>query len=348
MPHAHDRRLKRRDFLRHTTAALGAAAGLPWLATDLSANQSGPELRAGQGVVDVTPPLGIELAGFHRPPDNPRRITTIRQPVAVRAIVLALADTRVAIVSVDILAVSADLSARLGAAVERATGIPAAHVRFAATHTHSMPTFRALRQWGAISPEYMKTVEAAAVRAVTLAKDDLAPAEMLLGKARAEGANFNRTRRPWKTDVDFDAASTETDRWLDTMLHVLLFRRGGGRPDLLWYHFACHPVSYQDEAAGPDWPGLVDTLTLESHKLVPSYLQGHAGDVNPGDGTLWIGKAEPTAAAVHKALASAIDGAQTVRVDQLRALSAVAELPLDLALFAEEIDRYRRDPAACN
>jgi hypothetical protein len=348
MSSAPDRRLQRREFLRQSTAAIGAAAGLPWIASQVAAAQAGAELRAGQGVVDVTPPLGIELAGFHRPPDNPRRITSIRQPSAVRALVIALGEARVAIVSLDILAVSTDLSTRLGAAVERATGIPAANVRFAATHTHSMPTFRALRQWGAISPEYMQSVEAAAVRAVTLAKEDLAPAEMLLGKSHAEGASFNRTRRPWKTDVDFDAASTETDRWLDTMLHVLLFRRGGGRPDLLWYHFACHPVSYQDEAAGPDWPGLVDKLTLESHKLLPSYLQGHAGDVNPGDGTLWIGKAEPTAAAVHKALASAIDGAQTVRVDQLRVLTAVAELPLDMTRLADEIDRYSRDPAACN
>jgi len=348
MPHHDERRQRRRDFLRKTTAALGAVAGLPWIASRASANPNGTELRAGEGVVDITPPLGIELAGFHRPPETPRRITSVRQPSAVRAIVLGLGEARVAIVSLDILAVSADLTSRVQAAVERQTGIPAANVRLAATHTHSMPTFRALRQWGAISPEYMLSVEAATLKAVQLAKDDLAPAEMLLGKCRTEGASFNRTRRPWKTDVEFDAASTEADRWLDTMLHVLLFRRGGGRPDLLWYHFACHPVSYQDEAAGPDWPGLVDALTLESHKILPSYLQGHAGDVNPGDGSLWIGKAEPTAAAVHKALRTAIDGAQTVHVDALRVLTAQAELPLDLALFADEIERYRGDPAKCH
>ncbi|HEX4145086.1 MAG TPA: neutral/alkaline non-lysosomal ceramidase N-terminal domain-containing protein [Pirellulales bacterium] len=347
MTHAFDRRQQRREFLRQTTAALGTVAGLPWIAAH-AASPGVAEFRAGQGVVDTTPPLGIELAGFHRPPENPRRITSVRQPSAVRAIMLELADARAAIISLDILAVSTDLTARVAAAVERETGIPAANVRLSATHTHSMPTFRALRQWGAISPEYMRSVETAAVKAVQLAKDDLAPAEMLLGKSRAEGANFNRTRRPWKTDVEFGAASTESDRWLDTMLHVLLFRRGTGRPDLLWYHFACHPVSYQDEASGPDWPGLVDRLTLESHKLVPSYLQGHAGDVNPGDGTLWIGKAEPTAAAVHKALVSAIDGAQTVHVDQLRVVTGQAELPFDLKRLADEVERYRSDPAACD
>jgi hypothetical protein len=132
------------------------------------------------------------------------------------------------------------------------------------------------------------------------------------------------------------------------MLQVLVFRRSGGKRDIAWYHFACHPVSYQDEAAGPDWLGLVDRLTLDSHKLLPSFLQGHAGDVNPGDGKIWIGKAEPTAAAVHKALAAAIDGAQTVQLDKLQVVAAEAELPFDMALLDDELERYRQDPAKCH
>ncbi len=147
-----------------------------------------------------------------------------------------------------------------------------------------------------------------------MAKDDLAPAEMLLGKGRTEGANFNRTRRPWKTDREFDGASTDADRWLDTTLTALLFRRTGGKRDLLWYHFSAHPVCFADEEAGPDWPGMVATLTQESHKLAPSFLQGNAGDVNPGIGKGFaLAKAEPTTAAIFKALVAAIDAAQAGR-----------------------------------
>jgi neutral ceramidase len=343
-----DRRQQRRDFLRLSTAALGAVA-LPWLVPRTSTAAGGVPLKAGEGVVDITPPLGIELAGFHRPIDMPRVVKAIRQPSTVRAIVLELGDTRAAIVSMDMMAVSADFSRRVQAAVERETGIPAANVRVMATHTHSMPTLRFVRQWGKISPEYMQKVEADTVRAVQIAKDDLAPSELSLGKARTEGGGYNRTQDTWKTEDQFDAASTDADRWLDTLLHALVFRRAGGNRDLLWYHFSAHPVCFTDDEAGPDWPGMVATLTQESHKLAPSFLQGNAGDVNPGIAKGFaIAKAEPTAAAIYKALVAAIDGAQPVGVDSLRVLAGNVDLPYDMHRFDDQLALYRRDPAACS
>jgi neutral/alkaline ceramidase-like enzyme len=347
MTQSGDRRRQRRDFLRASTAALGAAA-LPWWVPRRAAAAGGSGLLAGEGVVDITPPLGIELAGFHRPPDTPRVVKGIRQPSTVRAIVLGLGDTRAAIVSMDMLAVSADFSARVQAAIERATGIPGANVRIMATHTHSMPTLRFLRQWGKISPEYMQKVEADTLQAVQMANDDLAPAELHLGKARCEGGNYNRTRDTWKTEGEFDAASTDSDRWLDTMLHALVFRRSGGKRDLLWYHFSAHPVCFTDEEAGPDWPGMVATLTQESHKLAPSFLQGNAGDVNPGIAKgFGIAKAEPTTAAIYKALTAAVESAQTVPVDQLRVMAGHVDLPYDMARLSNQLEQYRSDPAAC-
>ncbi|NQW47928.1 MAG: hypothetical protein HQ464_09195, partial [Planctomycetes bacterium] len=46
------------------------------------------DLLVGHASVDTTPPNGCELAGFHRPPGNPRRVTGSRQPAAARVIVL--------------------------------------------------------------------------------------------------------------------------------------------------------------------------------------------------------------------------------------------------------------------
>ena len=41
---------------------------------------------AGEGVADITPPLGVELAGFHKPVGQERVVTGIRQPTAARAL----------------------------------------------------------------------------------------------------------------------------------------------------------------------------------------------------------------------------------------------------------------------
>ena len=96
------------------------------------------------------------------------------------------------------------------------------------------------------------------------------------------GGNFNRTVPEWRTDPEFGDDATDDHRWLDTLLHALILRRADTKPDLLWYHFCAHPVCYRDENVGPDWPGIVVEHCRRIRGLVPVFLQGHIGDVNPG------------------------------------------------------------------
>jgi hypothetical protein len=338
------RQLPRRAFLKK---AVSVAAGLTMASAErLPAGAGSKQLRAGEGVVDITPPLGIEMGGFHRPPGKERRITSIRQPSAVRALLLQLGDTQIAICSIDTAAVSQEMAVRVQNAVARQTGIPAANVRLCASHTHSMPGFCYLRQWGALPREFMAVVEKQTVEAVRRARDDLAPAEVALGRSRVRGGNHNRTVKTCKTAELFSPLSTDDERWLDTMLHALLFHRAGKRM-LLWYHFSAHAVCFADEAAGPDWPGLVAELVRKNDRLEASFLQGHCGDVNPGDGSDWRGKAEQTVPAIYPALHQAIMTAVPMRVDRLGTLREEFRVPLDLALLKSWIGQYKKEPEKC-
>ncbi|NQT39115.1 MAG: neutral/alkaline non-lysosomal ceramidase N-terminal domain-containing protein [Planctomycetes bacterium] len=339
--------LQRRAFLGKIVGG-GTAAALALSGRSGSAAAKEPRLEAGEGVVDTTPPLGIEMAGFHRPAGKERRIVGIRRPAAARALVLRLGDAKAAMVSLDICGVSRQMTARVQTRIAKQLGVPAANVRICATHTHSMPTFRYFRQWGAISPEYMASVETKIVRAVEMAKDDLAPAALYLGKSRAPGASNNRTTKTWKTDEQFTKDSTDAQRWLDTTVHVLHFDRGEGSRNLLWYHFSAHPVCYQDDNAGPDWPGLVAELVRQKHGMAPSYLQGHCGDVNAGDASHWIGAAEKTAEPVAAAITRAIETARQVKVDTLRMQTRQSRLPLDMERFGQWLAAYRKDPSKCS
>ena len=338
--------LRRREFLA-SVAAAGAAAGVIGSTLRSAGAQRQPTLLAGEGVVDITPPLGIEMGGFHRPPGQERRIRGIRQPSAVRALVLQLGDAQVAICSMDVAVVTDAMSARVRGEVARQVGIPADNVRLSATHTHSMPGFCYLRQWGAIPKEFMALVEKHSVEAVRRAKADLAPAELSLGKARVSGGNHNRTTNACKTDERFTKDSTDDERWLDATLHALLFHRAGGKRTLLWYHFSAHAVCFADEIAGPDWPGMVADLIRQSEKLEPSFLQGHCGDVNPGDGSDWRGEANQTTKAIYPALRQAIAVARPIRVDRLRTLREPFRVPLDVPLFKSWVDLYSKDPKQC-
>ncbi len=339
--------IRRRTFLAGTLGTGICSASLGILPNVYAVKANGGTFSVGEGVVDTTPPLGIEMGGFHRVPGNERRVEGIRQPTAARALVLQLGDAQVALISLDLAGASDEVARRIQQQVAVATQIPAANVRVCSTHTHSMPAFLYLRQWGAIPEDYMSTVENKAVEAVKLAQADLAPGKLLVGKSRAVGGNFNRTTKDFKSDDLFGANSTDSERWLDTMVRVLYFERSGDKPNLLWYHFSAHPVCYADEQAGPDWPGLVRQRVIESLHVAPSFLQGHAGDVNPGAGDPWRGDAEQTAQAVHAAIEEAMHNLKEVPVTTLRMQTTSHGVALNLDMFNAWLQRYRDNPELC-
>jgi neutral ceramidase len=292
----------------------------------------------GEGVADITPPLGVELAGFHKPIGQERRCTGVRQPCSVRALALRLDKTEAMIVVLDLLGASAKVVETLKKQISRKTGISEKNIRVCATHSHSTPALMFLRQWGALSPDYQKFVEQRAVEATAAAKADLAPADLYFGRERVQGGNFNRTTKTWKTDAEFTKESTDAERWLDTMLHALYFQREKPKRNLLWYQFSAHAVCFNDTQAGPDWPGLVMNKMQGRDDLQPAFLQGHCGDVNPGEGTPNLG---------DRALHHATNHSELVMVDQMRIITDKVELPLDIDRLQSELATYEKDPAAC-
>jgi hypothetical protein len=296
---------------------------------------------AGEGVADITPPLGTELAGFHRSPGKERRSTAIRQPSSVRAIVLADGRTEVALVSLDVCAVSQDFCREVREQVFRRTGIPASQVHLSATHTHSMPTLKYFRQWGRLPKDYAESVGKRVVEAVELAKQDLAAAELRVGRERVVGASLNRTSKVWKTDDLFTKDSTDDERWLDTTLHALHFVRGTPKKSLLWYQFSAHSVCFRDEGAGPDWPGLVAEKVQKRDGLSPSFLQGHCGDVDPPK------DAEKVSDAVAAAIHEAVTHARPVPAGEIGHASLDFAIPLDVERVREDLEKYRKTPEKC-
>jgi hypothetical protein len=317
-------------------ALLGCAAG----------PGAGDGLRAGEGVADITPPVGTELAGFHKPPGRERRSEGVRQPSSARVLILSARGGEVALVSLDLCGVSQEFCRAVKAEVAREVSLPPENVHLCATHTHSMPTLRHFRQWGGLPSDYAAVVAKRIVEAAAAARRDLAPARFLLGKERVTGGNFNRTTKTWKTDDLFGKESNESERWLDTTLHAMVFTREGRRP-LLWYQFSAHPVCYTDAQSGPDWPGLVSESLRSSDGVAPSYLQGHCGDVNPGSGTPWLGDPRKTSEAIAAALRRTMASARPVPVDLVRHVAGEFPVPLDLAKERELLEKYRADPAAC-
>ena len=300
-------------------------------------------LLVGEGTAEIAPENGTVLAGFHYPPGKERAVTGIRQVPKVRALGLRVDETSAIILSIDVTSLSREFSMELQKRIEQATGVPAAHVRVCATHTHSMPALCAFLQWGSVSDAFRDRVCARATEAAVAAVKDLSEADCYLGSQRVEGGNSNRTAKTWKTDADFTAQSTDDERWLDTLLQALYFQRTDDKKPLLWYHFCAHPVCYSDTLVGPDWPGLVaDRIRPE-----PAFLQGHIGDVNPGDGTKWIGDPVQTSDAIAPALHHAMGHGDPVEIDALQIVNGTVDLPFDMERFRADIAFYAAQPDRC-
>lgn len=304
-------------------------------------------LLAGEGTIDITPPVGAVLAGFHYAPGKERRATGARMPSHARALYLKHKDVATIIFSVDVIGFSRALCERIAREVAAAAEVPEGHVLVTATHTHSAPSLVHLLQWGEVSTEYAETVVAACVAAAKTARADAAQADFYFGAQPVVGGNMNRTVKTWKTDAEFGPNATDKERWLDTLLQVLYFQRADGKDSLAWYHFSAHPVCYQDTETGPDWPGIVAAKIKQANGVVPSFLQGHIGDVNPGDGTKWIGDPEPTAVAIGLALHHAMNHSEFVEIDALHVVRSEAVLPYDLKRFQEDLAYYRDHADRC-
>src|SRR5262249_28073731 len=81
--------------------------------------------------------------------------------------------------------------------------------------------------------------------------------------------------------------------------------------------------------------------------LAPAFLQGHCGDVNPGDGATSLGDPEKVSEAVWAALHHATNHSALVPVDSIRVVTQEFQVPLDVTRLQDQLDRYRKDPAGC-
>ena len=94
---------------------------------------------AGCAQQEITPPVGVSLAGYFHDRIGQR----IRDDLFARAIVIEHQGTRLALVSCDLCCVTDEVTDRAKAFIQADAGIPPENVLVCATHTHTGPEMRA-------------------------------------------------------------------------------------------------------------------------------------------------------------------------------------------------------------
>ncbi len=96
-------------------------------------------LKAGVAKLDITPPVGVRMAGFA---GRVFPSLAVHDPLRARALVLNDGGRRAALVGLDLIGISDQTVAEVRKAAGSSAGIAPEALLIAGTHTHSGPTWR--------------------------------------------------------------------------------------------------------------------------------------------------------------------------------------------------------------
>ena len=236
------------------------------------------ELLAGTAKADVTPPVGGTMYGYGARGANVS--TGVHDPLYAKAIVLDDGTTKLAIVTLDLGAISAENTAIIREKVESAIALE--HVLLVATHTHSSP--RAVKDFPSTEASWVQEANQKIADAIVEAAGNLQPARVGVGWGEAkEGHN----RRMITTDGKVIMLWGNRDRIftqpVDYSLAVLRVETPAAEPIANLVNFACHPVVLGPEnlEISADYVGVLTKRVEEALGGQCMFLQGAAGDINP-------------------------------------------------------------------
>ena len=220
-------------------------------------------LTAGYGERTITPPLGVDLAGYGF--YLGRRAASVLDDLKCRAVHLRAGDKALLLVSCDIIGFTVGEADAARTAIAAAHGLPREAVLLAATHTHGGPATQPMRGLGEVDPAYMDRLRALILEAAADAVASPRPAELSYALEAIEPLGYNRRKK------DFSG--------VDPVLKAVLL----SRPDHTLYllSYACHAVVFGRKShVSADWPGAV-VREIEKGGDRAVFFQGFCGDIDP-------------------------------------------------------------------
>ena len=246
-------------------------------------------LMAGVARAGITPPAGIVQLNWG---SQTHVEAAGMDPSGMVATALVLSDGRqkFAMVDIDTLNLTGE-----EVVIQRAstlTGIPPAHIRLAASHTHAGPQLSMVRgpagtdyaRYQAVFRRYREALADKIVGAIVEASAALRPVH-LYGAHGIGTININRRVRG---AGELPAAvGRNPEGFVDRDLVVVRIDDARGDPYAVLVNYACHGtvMGYENDHISPDWMGAMRRAVEEA---LPGarclFFQGAAGDQGPVEG----------------------------------------------------------------
>lgn len=241
----------------------------------------------GTAAVDITPPVGTLMAGSLRP----RASVGVDDPLLCKAMVLDNGQTRIALVTLDLIAWTRHRSDASRAAIAAQTGLAPENVLINCSHTHSGPYTDEsifLDPEGTLDAGYLERVATAISEAVDQAARD--PRAVRVGTVKTALGGVARNRRLLRPDgsaINVWLAKPEERETLplagpndENLLAWVFF--AGERPVAALWNYTVHVNAHFGTRFSADYPGRVAAALREEFgaDFFTLFLPGTCGDIN--------------------------------------------------------------------
>jgi neutral ceramidase len=246
-------------------------------------------LYAGAARVKLEPPAGLAMLGYG---NRVGRNAGIHDDLAAQALVLSDGANKVAIASVDVLALGIRIADDIRERVTASTGIRADSILVCATHTHSAPAFNIFAtprvdakpaegrdlEWERALPEKIAS-------AIVQANENLEPATL---RAAVSEFTLGINRRLMRPHGQIQLAANRSGP-ADAEVSTLGAYRANGTPIAFLMNYPCHGVVLCEDNLlySRDWPGFamdeIETAAASAGgpRPISIFIQGATGNIDP-------------------------------------------------------------------
>ena len=318
------------------------------------------DFRVGVAATDITPPLGIPMAGYY----HARGADGVLDPLFSKAMVVEQEGQRIALVTLDTISITRAITDRARAEIEQTTGIRGDHVLISATHAHTGPELAnrtrissSLGGQKQIAFDYTEGLPKLIVASVRLANERLQPSRLKMAKGRGDGLAFNRRYfmrdgstgwNPGKLNPNIVLAAGPSDPEVGILYVEKPEARGPVESLASYVNFAMHPDTTGGSKLSADWPGALGRVLAGYHgsNHLTLVANGTCGNINHLDFSWpWPqggpGEQIRIATILGAAVFQAYKDLKPVAVGPLRARSEIVELDL-LEITPQQLEGARK------
>ena len=252
-------------------------------------------LLAGFAEIDISPPLGTQIAGDI---GRPRPTEEIREPIFARAAVFESEGTRLCVLVLDLLGIRNDKADQIRDSAALRFGFDRRAVLVHTTQTHSAPSvgnfdddnpvFPPEHEWlRGSTPEYDRITVGKCLQVIGAAAGAMQPVTLLSARGIETRVSFNR-RFVTREGISSTHAHCGRDNVLytegpiDPEVGVLQVTGENANPVGMLLHFTSHPAfGYPKRYISPDWCGhwVNKMREVTGGNTIPMVINGCCGNV---------------------------------------------------------------------